>query len=138
MPDEERKATEETPTQQIRGFSMEWQIMFKRLDDLAADLKEVKASVNCIDDNQEQFILAYTKAHEALENRVVILEKDTKTNTESIKELRTDHTALEKRVEPLVFMSKIWMAIAGLFMTSVIALLWAIFTHAVSIVPRIP
>jgi hypothetical protein len=134
--DEARKATDETPTQKIRGMTMEWQLIFKRLEDVAADIKDIRKALDCIDEKQNSFILTYTKAHEELTARVVLQEKGATTNGVRIDKIEAAMEALKSSVTPLILMSKVLMTVGTFFLVSLMGLIWAILTHSVEIMPK--
>ena len=131
-----RKATDETPTHKIRGMTMEWQIIFKRLDDMAADIKDMRKALDCIDTKQNDFILTYTKAHEELAARVSTSEKNHNSTTARIDKIEVAIEALKASIAPLIPLSKILMTVGSFFLLSLMALIWAVITHTVEIVPH--
>ena len=101
-------------------------VILERIDNLRSDIAELKTQVTCINDNQYRFEKTYVERHAEV---VTMAEK----NKERLDKLEPQVDRLIESIKPWVFQSRIIAWLAGIFGASVIALIWAIITHQVTI-----
>jgi hypothetical protein len=107
--------------------SAQTSVILDRLDVLRCDISELKGSVETLTSNYQEFVVNYTRAHEQLEAKVII-----------IRERMDDHEirlkSLEDLVKPMVYQSRIIAFVGTTLLITIIGFLWAIFTHQVAFV----
>jgi hypothetical protein len=117
------------------------QVLIERLSNLQADMTDIKGSIACFSGNLERLERLYLVEHEKLVGKVDaafrrIDEQGARSdaNTRRIEDITNQLIKLEKSIQPLVFSNKILAWIGVTLGGSVIALIWMVITHQVTLV----
>ena len=102
-------------------------VVLARIEDLRIDVTEVKNNIITTCKLVNDFQLIYTREHAKLETITLEMLKDIAKH-----DVRLE--VLEALIKPLVFQSKVIMWIGGIFAVSAFSLLFAIFTHQITLV----
>lgn len=110
------------------------EIILERIANLAEDLKGVASDVKEHNDRERKFEQKYIEAHSELVNstnnahsRIDDLKRRVEENDKAIKQL-------QQAIQPLIQANRILTWLAILLGSSIIALIWMIITHQVTIV----
>lgn len=102
------------------------EVIQERIASIATDLAEIKGSLKCISAQQTTFEKHYIAEHQKLVSKVEEHDKD-------IEKLIVQMNALEKAVTPLIAAHRILVWVASAVGLSIIALIWAIVTHQITL-----
>lgn len=102
-------------------------VILERIDNLRADIADLKAQVSCLNESQFRFEKTYVEKH------ADVLQLASQAN-HRLDTLEPEVKELADSIKPLVFQSRIiaWLSVA--LGASVFALIWSIITHQVTIV----
>lgn len=110
------------------------EVILERIERLGEGLREIASTVKEHNERERKFEQEYIKAHAELVNstnnahsRIADLKARVEANEKAIDEL-------QKAVQPLIQANKILTWLAILLGSSIIALIWMIITHQVTIV----
>jgi len=109
-------------------------LISNKLDHVKETVDTIKTDVKCLDQKQNAFEKTYIKEHQivvsmATDNREEVIRAHRR-----IDEIEKSMKELQRTIQPLVATNKILTVLGGILATSVIALIWSIVTHQVSIV----
>ena len=102
-------------------------VIIERIEELRRDIIAIKNDVTQTCKLVSDFQLFYTKEHTKLEAMTLEMLKDLAKHDVRIE-------TLEALIRPLVFQNKIVASIGGILLLAVVGILFAIFTHQITLV----
>lgn len=108
--------------------------IIEKITTLIGTAEKLESSLNSLGTEVSNLRLVYEKEHVRLVEQVSSAHKRIDAIDNSIKSLDTKFDLLETSIQPLKFQSKLLGWVGGAFGMLVIALLWAIFTHAIQLI----
>jgi hypothetical protein len=108
-------------------------IIIERLNALACDTAEIKNKLDKHEEAQNNFRIDYEIRHAAIEKKSDTAHLRLDETNKRMERLEQEINALKEAVRPLVLQAKIlgWLAIA--LGSSVVALIWGILIHKITI-----
>ena len=103
-------------------------VILERIDELKADVSELKKELRCTQDAFTAFKMA------EIEKLVTMDTSGTASAKARIADLEKRIQEIEKILPQLVMLSRSVTLIGGLLVASVFGLLWAVFTHQVTVI----
>lgn len=121
-----------TPTQNTTKQTLD--VISTNLEHVKETVDVIKTDVKCLDQKQNAFEKTYIKEHQivvsmATDNREEVIRAHRR-----IDDIEKSMKELQQAIQPLVLTNKILTVLGGILATSVIALIWSILTHQVSII----
>ena len=114
-----------------------------KLDALSCDMAEIKLSLKNLAEGYQKFQIDYERRHAALENQAGAAHTRLDGQSARLDALEKDIKGMRDAIIPFLEQGKMIgrgaKIVVGSFVTLIIALLWGIFTHTISIgIPAIP
>ncbi len=109
-------------------------VLLERIENVRCDVNALTSQIEKHIELRQEFLTAYTRAHTALEEKTLHAHGRIDKIETQIGLLTNQVSALEKSIQPLVFMSKVLSWLSVVLGTSIVALIWGILTHQVTLV----
>jgi len=109
------------------------QVLLERLDTLREDTKEIKQSVNCLDQNYRTFREEYTRGHVQVEASIDSAHTRLDKQEKRIELIVNDYKTLHELIQPMVFAYRILVGISSILGGSILLLVWMMITGQVQL-----
>ena len=109
------------------------QVLLERLDTLREDTKEIKQSVNCLDQNYRTFREEYTRGHVQVEASIDSAHTRLDKQEKRIELIVNDYKTLHELIQPMVFAYRILVGISSILGGSILLLVWLMITGQVQL-----